>query len=150
MDNYLIFRNKGYFLLLIFYICAIGIGRAQVTEPEDEEDIPDKFIVFPNAFTPNPARGNGGTYSLNSYSQDYRSTEVFYPVWSGVSEKSSYTLQIFNRWGELIFQSNDLKQGWDGYVDGKIVPQGTYIYKVSGSFIDDRIFTKIGEVHVIL
>jgi gliding motility-associated-like protein len=39
-------------------------------------------------------------------------------------------LHIFNRWGEEIFQSDDITQGWDGKKNGKDCPGGVYVYKI--------------------
>jgi gliding motility-associated-like protein len=73
-----------------------------------------RFYV-PNAFTPN---GDG----LN---------EVFKPAIMGVMD---YTLLIFNRWGELIFETHDIKKGWDGYYKGELCPHEVYVYKIN--FLD--------------
>ncbi|MCS6990446.1 MAG: gliding motility-associated C-terminal domain-containing protein [Chitinophagales bacterium] len=40
----------------------------------------------------------------------------------------SYRMMIFNRWGELIFSTNDPAQGWDGTYGGSVMPQGAYAY----------------------
>ncbi len=37
-------------------------------------------------------------------------------------------MQIFNRWGQLIFESDDPAKGWDGNYNGSPVPMGTYVY----------------------
>jgi gliding motility-associated-like protein len=60
---------------------------------------PDYAVYVPNAFTPN---ANG----LN---------DVFLPVISGY-ERASYHLRIFDRWGNLIFESDNVQTGWDGKV----------------------------------
>jgi gliding motility-associated-like protein len=109
---------------------------------KDKED----FIIFPNAFTPNPVAPNGGTYTLEIQIPNYRSTEVFYPVWHGVDRMKGYALQIFNRWGQMIFHSNNIDRGWDGYVNGELAPQGTYIYKASGVFSNGKTFIRTGEI----
>jgi gliding motility-associated-like protein len=84
-------------------------------------------IKFPNAFTPSPTGPNGGRYVLGD-----KNNYVFYPfVQEGIDE---YKLQIFTRWGELIFESDDIKIGWDGYYRGELVPQGVYIYKATCKF----------------
>lgn len=41
-----------------------------------------------------------------------------------------YELQIFNRWGEVVFSSNHIKNAWDGTYQGKALAQGTYIWQV--------------------
>jgi gliding motility-associated-like protein len=38
---------------------------------------------------------------------------------------------IFNRWGEVIFESKDTEQGWDGSYNGTLVQSGTYTWKIS-------------------
>jgi len=42
-----------------------------------------------------------------------------------------YDLSIFNRWGELIFKSNDDSSGWNGSYKGKQSPTGQYVYKAT-------------------
>ena len=68
-------------------------------------------IFFPNAFTPN---GDG----LN---------DIF--VYEA-SLLTSVRFSIFNRWGELLFFSEEIGTGWDGIYQGRAAPQGTYLYKL--------------------
>ncbi|NPA35906.1 MAG: PKD domain-containing protein [Chlorobi bacterium] len=99
-------------------------------------------IKFPNAFTPNPAGPNGGHYVYGD-----KENFVFYPfVQEGIAE---YKLQIFTRWGELIFESNDIKTGWDGYYRGKMAPQGVYIYKATCKFGTGLIKVYTGDVTLL-
>jgi len=46
---------------------------------------------------------------------------------------NSYSLQIFNQWGGLLFSSNSQETGWDGYSKGKQVDMGTYTYMIAYS-----------------
>jgi gliding motility-associated-like protein len=70
------------------------------------------FIQFPNAFSPN---GDGFN-------------EIFNPIANQLCLVENYQLQIYSRWGELIFSSNDINTGWNGIY--KNIPQelGTYVY----------------------
>jgi len=72
-----------------------------------------KSFFIPNAFTPN---GDG----LN---------DVF-----GVIPRLDYVNQfrfsIFNRWGQLIFDTSDLNQGWDGTIKGEACQAGVYVYRI--------------------
>lgn len=43
---------------------------------------------------------------------------------------NAFRMQIFNRWGHLVFQSERVEQAWDGVIDGTIAPSGTYYYLV--------------------
>ncbi len=96
-------------------------------------------ISFPNAFTPNPVGSSGGEYTPGS-SNNY----VFYPfVNEGVVE---YELRIYTRWGELVFESQDIKIGWDGYYHNKICPSGVYIWKVRCRYSNGSVDVKTGDV----
>ncbi len=94
----------------------------------------DYLIYVPNAFTPD----NNG---LN---------EVFKPVMEGFDE-SGYTLYIFNRWGNLIFESHDMQVGWDGtfHDPNDRVQDGVYTWKIIAK-IKDSADTKIFVGHVSL
>ena len=98
-------------------------------------------LVFPNAFTPNPNFSSGGQYDVTSLNND-----VFFPYTSGVLE---YDLQIFNRWGELIFESKDVHTGWDGYYRGKLSQQGVYVWKAHVKLGDGRVFNQSGNLTLI-
>ena len=70
-------------------------------------------FYLPNAFTPN---GDG----LNDI---FRAV----PKYDYIRE---YQLTIYNRWGQQIFECNDIDCGWDGNYNGKASPNGAYIYKI--------------------
>ncbi|CAN5901852.1 hypothetical protein BH11BAC7_BH11BAC7_23600 [soil metagenome] len=90
---------------------------------------PTSFFV-PNAFTPN---GDG-------------KNDVFMPLGNNVKQ---LRLLIFNRWGELLFESNDMNQGWDGTFKGTKVQEDVYVWKV---LYEDNLQGKhelIGRVSLI-
>ncbi len=92
---------------------------------------PAGTFQFPNAF--NPYSG----YELN---------KVFKPLHRGIRE---YTLEIFNRWGEKIFESTDPEVGWDGYIDGKIGAQDVYAWKLVGKYRNGTLFKATGNVTLL-
>ena len=98
-------------------------------------------VVFPNAFTPDESGGNGGYYDPQALDNN-----IFFPIMGGVDE---YHLMIFNRWGELIFESFDPLIGWDGYYRGELSKQDVYVYKAKVKFSDGRVETKVGDVTLI-
>jgi hypothetical protein len=100
------------------------------------------FIEMPNAFIPNPHGPSGGFFSSKS---DERA-EIFHPVWSGVA---NYRLQIFSKRGILLFESNDINYGWDGYFNGQLINPGVYVWKINGSFSNGQPFTKMGDVTLL-
>lgn len=98
-------------------------------------DIDPDFILYaPNAFTPN---GDG----LN---------DVFLPQGIGIDSKH-YELTLFDRWGNLIFQTNNLDKGWDGTVHGnnKLVEEDAYVWKVVLQDIKGNKHSYMGHVSVI-
>ena len=77
---------------------------------------PPKYPLWiPNSFTPN---GDG----LN---------DIFKP--ETIAELENYSMLIFNRWGQQIFESNDISKGWDGKYKGKAVPLGVYTYHIEAT-----------------
>lgn len=100
------------------------------------------FINFPNAFIPNQQGPSGGVSS----SKSDESAQIFHPVSSGVQD---YQLRIFSKSGILIFESNDVNQGWDGYYKGKLCDPVVYIWKVRGKFRNGEPFIKMGDLTLL-
>lgn len=76
-------------------------------------DILDEFLLFvPNTFTPDG----------NEHNQMFTAQST--------KDATSFQMQIFNRWGELIFESSDITIGWDGTYKGKMCQDGTYTWKI--------------------
>ncbi|WP_320053996.1 PKD domain-containing protein [uncultured Acetobacteroides sp.] len=98
-------------------------------------------LKFPNAFIPNLYGGNGGTYEVPDYKN-----EVFHPTSEGVVV---YKLLIYNRWGEKLFESDEIGKGWDGYYKGKLCEQGVYVYRATGRFTNGKTFDLRGDVTLL-
>jgi len=99
-------------------------------------------IVFPNAFYPNLSGPSGGIYS-----RTINKTDIFYPIVA--NEIDEYTLNIYNKTNSLIFHTDRLDVGWDGYFDNKIVETGVYIYEVNGKYTNGENFKKQGSVTLL-
>lgn len=82
----------------------------------------DCVLYFPNAFTPDENGPNGGSYITGD-----PLNHVFYPVYTGIED---YVMEIYTRWGELVFRTEDLELGWDGYYRGKLAKMDVYVWKV--------------------
>ena len=96
-------------------------------------------IKFPNAFVWNRTGPNGGYWQEGNIDDG-----IFRPHFENVLE---YNLKIFNRWGVLIYESNELQKGWDGYFgNGYLALQGVYVWHAVGRFIDGKYFDKVGDV----
>lgn len=90
------------------------------------------IMYIPNSFTPN---GDG----IN---------DTFLPVCSFVKE-DGYSIRIFNRWGQEVFFSNDLKFGWDGTYNGLDAPSGTYSYVIIYENLFGQPFRKVGSINIL-
>jgi gliding motility-associated-like protein len=71
-------------------------------------------IFVPNTFTPN---GDGTNDKLYVRSRTLSHLDYF---------------QLFNRWGAIVFETTNVSDGWDGYINGKLAEVGTYVYQVKG------------------
>jgi gliding motility-associated-like protein len=95
----------------------------------------------PNAFTPNENGPNGGVQEAGGFN------DVFLPITRGVEE---FTMQIFDRWGTLIFESRDKNVGWDGYDrNGNLLPAGVYVFKLVLRLSNGQRTTQVGDVTLI-
>ena len=77
---------------------------------------------IPNTFTPNGDEFN----------------QTFKPIFSSSIDPYNYSFYIYNRWGQVIFETQDIERGWDGLFgdDGIPVPLGTYTYKIIVKFTE--------------
>jgi gliding motility-associated-like protein len=90
----------------------------------------DWNIYIPNAFTPNKNDIN----------------DVFFPVGYGISE---IELMIFDRWGEMIFKSDDKAKGWDGTYKNTLCKQDVYVYIVNFKTMSYQEEKRIGRVTLL-
>jgi gliding motility-associated-like protein len=89
-------------------------------------------VFFPNAFKPD-------NDSLNN---------LFRPV---VRNIFTFNMYVFNRWGQVVFSTDNAARGWDGTFEGKVCPAGTYTYTATYglSLREDNIETKRGVFGLI-
>ena len=73
---------------------------------------------------------------------------VFKPI-GDIAITKTYQFAIYNRWGQLVFETTDVNQGWDGRFNGEYVPAGAYIYYLLIDNGYEEPLEKIGTVTVI-
>lgn len=118
----------NYEVLLIAYTdnnCVDSSYRSLIIEPVES-------IYIPNAFSPN---GDGAN-------------DVFNVSTFGLSKEGFY-IRVFNRWGEIVFESDDLFKGWDGLSGGDVCSSGVYVYKVVYLTLKDEVQEQTGTVTLI-
>ena len=84
----------------------------------------DELVFYvPNAFTPDNDNFN----------------ETFKPVFTSGFDPNDYHLTIFNRWGEIVFESYNAQIGWNGKYAGEMCEDGVYVWQISfGEIISDE------------
>jgi gliding motility-associated-like protein len=101
-------------------------GCFDVIEKFNIEVISDFYLEAPSAFSPNG----------DSYNDLFRFE---------AKNITNFELKIFNRWGEIVFSTNDINHGWDGNVNGHAQNIDTYKYLVKAETIHGYKFEKSGE-----
>ncbi len=99
-------------------------------------------LSFPTAFSPDKSGQNNGYWNNSSYPN-----AIFHPVVS--TEISEYHLRIYNKYGTLVFQSNDFNIGWNGFYQNKPAPSEVYVWECSGKFEDGKLFKKTGNLTLL-
>lgn len=129
-----LFTNSGeYFITLV----AVSPDGCQDTAVKKITINPDVILYVPNAFTP------GNNDGLNDVFQ------IFIPP-TGV-DFSTFSLSIYDRWGELIYHTNDVNESWTGakHNSGSILKQDIFVWKIN--FMDDKkkFYEKMGHVSLM-
>ena len=88
------------------------------------------FNFIPNSFTPN-SDGLNDTFTVIA------------------SYIASYEIVIYNRWGEQIFKSNDIRSGWDGTYKGECSPPGVYYYHINTKSFKGKNKRMYGNLHLV-
>jgi gliding motility-associated-like protein len=115
-----------------YRVIAYKNGDPSVFSVSNEvEIIPAMTIYIPNSFTPN-GDGMNDTFGI-----------------AGEAIKE-FRMQIFNRWGQLIFESANANQRWDGTFMGELVPEGAYVYKVMAKGASGKKQLREGNLTVVM
>lgn len=87
-------------------------------------------IFVPNAFTPGSATNN-----------------IFRPITAGIAALQYF--RVYNRWGQMVYSTTSIGQGWDGYVSGKLQETGNYVWIAKAATYTGKIISKEGVVILI-
>lgn len=99
--------QSGTYTLTDNNMCGSNTDWVEITFNDCES-----YIDMPNVFTPN---GDGFN-------------DVFMPI--EMNEIKDANIHIFNRWGERVYKSSNLNSGWNGKLNGKLLPESTYFWIV--------------------
>ena len=77
----------------------------------------------------------------------YRVNDIIYVRGWGIEELEEF--KIYNRWGQLVFETNDIETGWDGYFRGELQNVETYVFTATGLLYSGTRVTKQGHISLL-
>jgi gliding motility-associated-like protein len=123
------FAEKGAYVVTLYTISSEGC-RDSISKTVEIK--PEFTIYIPNAFTPD-----------GDHINDY-----FSPKGSEIQE---FKMMIFDRWGEMIYQTDNIQDGWDGRANngGKIAESGVYVYRITAWDPEEHKHNYTGHVTLL-
>lgn len=106
-DSFILVNTQGQYSITVNNKCGTASDIVAISVNVCADD-----LYFPSGFTPN--NDNKNDLFKAAYLQGF---EVF-----------DYQLQVFNRWGQRVFITNDVTQGWDGKINGKEQPNAVFVW----------------------
>lgn len=123
--------SAGIYLVCLEANNSIGGCSSTFCKEVNVKDV-DLFYI-PNTFTPDGDFNN----------------DIFKPVMTGY-DTESYSFKIFDRWGELIFNTDDIEKGWDGVYKNKLVQMDVYVWKISAKTLNKKeLKDYVGHVNIL-
>ncbi|HMC85332.1 MAG TPA: gliding motility-associated C-terminal domain-containing protein, partial [Chitinophagaceae bacterium] len=114
----------------VYYIRGTDKNGCSVIEPV--KVIISSIVAMPSAFSPNADGKN----------------DVLRLIAKGGIRQLSY-FKIFDRWGHLVFSTNNAGSGWDGTFNGKAADTGTYVWMIRATDYAGTVFEKKGTVVLV-
>jgi len=121
-----IITKAGLYSVTVSNICGSNADTIQISKTDCQS-----FLEIPTAFSPN----------------DDNLNDILFAVGKSIE---NFKLQIFNRWGQMVFESNDLKNGWDGKQNGQQADEGVFMFQVTAKSINDgHIIQQNGTITLV-
>ncbi|HLN52921.1 MAG TPA: gliding motility-associated C-terminal domain-containing protein [Lentimicrobium sp.] len=134
LKEYLIYKyNDG--ILVSGYPKVVGTGSASYNETDESGALRTTYLVVATKNDGTTVRSNevllprAAKIDVPTAFRPSGYNSVFRPIMKNV-DPDSYLLTIYNTWGQMVFETNDIMQGWNGEINGNI-QQGVYIYMIS-------------------
>ena len=112
IDTSIKINSPGIYSLQLRNSCGTAVDSIKISEGVCK-------VYIPNAFTPN---GDG----LNDIFRARFGDNI-----------TSFRMEIYNRWGEKVFETNDINKGWDGYYKGQLQPEGNFAWIIKYNTFDN-------------
>jgi large repetitive protein len=104
-------------------------NKDTISEPPPSQE-PENVVYVPNVFSPN----NDGK------------NDKFYVHGENISQ---FNIKIYNRWGEPVFETDNIHEGWNGRYKDVGCPEGVYFYIAELSFTDGSSTVKKGSITLV-
>lgn len=120
----------------IYQVMLIATNEAGCTDTTFlSVQVKERLIFYvPNTFTPD----------ANNRNEDFK------PIFTAGYDRYTYQLMIFNRWGEIMFESYNDEYGWDGTYGGQVMQDGTYTWRIRFKPLDDDEYQEhYGHVNLL-
>ncbi len=116
----------------IYRVVAVKNINNQITSVSNAVEVEKPYALYaPNVFSPD---GDG----INDF---------FRIIGQGLS---NFDVEVYDRWGQMVFKSMNMNDQWNGTFNGKNMPTGTYVYKVKSSeFGTENEILKSGTISLI-
>jgi gliding motility-associated-like protein len=114
-----------------YYVTAKTADGCEVRDSVYLVVTDDSYIDVPNSFIP----GNTGD------------NNKLKPINLGTAQLTSF--KVFDRWGQLMFESSDFNEAWDGTLNGKFQPMGVYVYTLEAITAKGKKIIKSGNVTLL-
>ena len=143
-EPFLTLYDTGYYYVTLVAETSYGC-RDSLIHPTPIYVKGIKEFEMPDYFYVNPA-----SISSGEYEKDVPEDGLFFPRSMGVEK---YKLEIYNRWGELIFSTDNINEGWNGCINNDPehpVSQGVYVWKVKATFTNGQTKVYAGDVTLLI
>lgn len=119
-----------------------------VTEIGNQADISaDQYSGKSNLATLEVASPNNDIYVPNVFTPNGDGKNDFFGVFGNAI--ASLELNVYNQWGQRIYQATDINKGWDGTFRGQAQPSGVYVYYIKAKFFDGQNAMKKGTITLL-
>jgi gliding motility-associated-like protein len=113
-----------------YYVTTTNPNGCQRIDSIYIEVDPSTNLYVPNIFSPN-GDGNNDVYKVRG-----KGVELF-------------NLKIFNRWGQVVFESESIDEGWDGTKGGSMLNQGVFVYKLNVTMYNGDEYKETGNITLV-
>jgi gliding motility-associated-like protein len=118
-------------LSILLLLCLFSINTFGKSTSVNTPDSPPK-VYIPNAFSPN---GDG----VNDVFKIETGDVILY----------EFNMKVFNRWGTLMFESDDYSRGWNGRFKNNILQPDVFIYAIEYKDGDGLVYRKTGSINLL-